>query len=142
MRKLTTLLLLCAFAAIANATPVTLSNAEASRLFVALRTTQAGLSAANTRNAALNINVLRPYIEALEAGQQVIQSKAVKLAKDPDVEAKTAALREEAAALAKQQVKVDLVPFAITDDELRDAKVPPDTLAEFLRFLAAPPPKK
>lgn len=140
MKKLTTILLFISAALFAKAEPVTLTNAEASRLFIALRTTQSGLSPANTRNVALNINRLRPFVEAFEAGQRVVQERASKLTKDPDIETKSIALRDEAQALSKASLTVDVALFILSDDEVRDAKVAADSLAEFLRFLS--PAKK
>lgn len=121
---------------IAFAEPVTLTNAEAARLFSALRSTQSGTTPINTRNGALDINTLRPVVEAYEAGQQVIAAKAAKLSpKDADHEAKVAALNVEALALTKATNTVNLTLFALSDDEIRDAKVPMDSLSELLRWL-------
>lgn len=139
-------IVLLAVVSTAFAEPVTLSNAEATRLFAALRTTQAGTTALNTRNGALNINVLRPVVEAYELGQGVIARKGSAIApNDPERIHKLDALTEEAQHLAKASNTVNLTLFALSDDEVRDAKVPMDSLSEFLHFLtppAAPPPKK
>lgn len=120
----------------ASSNSVQFSNADASRLFIALRTTQAGLSALNTRNAALNINALRPVVEAYEAGQQVLRVKLTKLPKDQNTEAKAAAIAQELLDLSKVPApSVALVPLNLSDEEIKDAKIPPDALAEIIRFL-------
>lgn len=126
--------------AVVRAEKVTMTNAEASRLLVALRTTTAGTTAANTRNGALAVNALRPFVEAYEAGQRSIAVRAGKIAEtDPAKPEKIAALQLEADKLNAQTVTVDVPLFSLSDDEIRDAKVPMDALAEMLRHLS---PKK
>lgn len=132
----------CLFAAAVRAEPVTLSNAEAARLFGAMRSTAAGVSALNTRNGAMAINILRPVVESYEAGQRVIIAKELKIAdNDPARGEKRLKIAEEADALAKATNKVDLILFSLTDDEIKDAKIPMDSLAEMIRWLS-PPAKK
>lgn len=139
MKTITIIALAFAICASAFAADVALTNADAARLFVALRSAQPGLSAANTRNAALNINTLRPFIEAYDAGQQVLQRKAAAIVKDVDRDAKLTALTDETMALARQPIKAALVPIAVSDEEIKEAKIAPDSLAEFMRFLAVEP---
>lgn len=137
------LLLASLVAVAAFGEPVTVTNAEAARLFAALRSTQAGTTPLNTRNGALDINALRPVVEAYEAGQQVVAAKAGKIhEKDVDRAAKLDALNAEALALTKAPNTVNLTLFTLSDDEIKDAKVPMDSFAEFLRFLTPTPPKK
>lgn len=124
-------------AALASAESVTLSNAECSRVFVALRSMPGGLSAINTRNAALDINALRPVVESMEAGQRVVGQKMAKLSPtDPQREARVEAINQELMALIQAKNTVNLTLFALTDDEIRDAKVSADALSELMRFLA------
>lgn len=130
----------------ARAESANLTNADAARLFAALRSTQSGTTALNTRNGALNINVLRPVVEAYEMGQSVIARKGNAIAaNDPDRLHKIDSLNAEALALTKAPNAVNLTLFTLSDEEIRDAKVPMDSLAEFLRFLtptSTPPAKK
>lgn len=130
------LLIASLFAASLFAENVTLTNAETVRVFAALRSTRDGVSAANTRNGALNINALRPFVEAFEAGQQVIAGKAAKVAQnDPQREEKLVPLTTELTALSKMTNTVNLTLFTLSDEELKDAKVTMDAFSEFLRFL-------
>lgn len=139
MKYITLILAVLTCAASAAAANVSLTNSEAARLFTSLRVLQAGTTAANTRNAALNINSLRPAVEAYEAVQQAISNRAQKLdEKDPKRTEKIDALNAEAVNNQKAVVKVELIPISVGDDEIKDAKIPADALAEILRFLSPP----
>jgi len=141
MKKIALLLLLAVTPLFGE--PVAVTNAEATRLFGALRSTQSGLTPLNTRNGALNINALRPVVEAYESGQQVVAAKAAKIAaNDPAREEKIAALNVEVLALTKAPNTVNLMLFSLSDEEIKDAKVTMDSLAEFFRFLTPSAPKK
>jgi hypothetical protein len=141
-----TILLVLAVCSTAFADPVKLTNAEASRLFQALRSTRAGLNPVNTTRAAVNINILRPYAENFEQQLEAINAKGRTLqTNDPALAQKSTALTEEARKLSKDAFTVELRPLAITEDDaqIRDAAIPPDALAEFIRFLAPnPQPEK
>lgn len=130
------------FVATAFCESVKLTNGEATRLFAALRATQHGLTPVNTTRAAVNINALRPYVEAYETTQRATATKMEAIPEnDPERTIKIARGQADLLAVSKDVVTVDLRPVVITEDDaqIRDAKIPPDALAEFLRFLQPQP---
>jgi hypothetical protein len=142
MKKILILISAVALCVAARADSVAVTNAEAMRLFVAMRSTQAGLSAVHATRLAQNINVLRGYVEAFEAKQSQLAVEASKLPNNAEGATAAAKINAEARALAVDKFSVELRTVALTDDEIAAAKVPPDALAEFLRFLAPAEPKK
>lgn len=138
------LLILCLvlLPAALRADPVTLTNSEAYRLFIACRATQAGLTAVNAVRLAQDINLLRPLAEAVDAKQAELQTRLALAAKAPDKDAQAVAIQKEAQALGSDKVTLDLRMVTFSDQEVVDAKIAPDSLAEFLRFLTAAPTKK
>lgn len=134
-----TILVLLAVISTAFADPVTLTNGDAARLMVALRTIQPGLPPAKTRAAAQNINALRPYVEILEAVQTNAGHQGALLRQDAGNLAKVVELDKAVQKEVATKITVNLVPFEVTDDEIDKAKIAPDPLAELLRFLE---PKK
>lgn len=142
-RKPSCLIVVLLLATSAFAESVTLNNGEASRLFVALRALGPGISGTNIRNAAVDINALRPYVEAYDLGQTAIGQRAQKVpAADASRDDKLAALNLEAQKLMHAPITVSLTLFQLSDDELRDAKITADTLAELVRWLTPQPAKK
>jgi hypothetical protein len=117
--------------------PVTLTRAQASDLFVALASAEPGLAPANTIAAADNINTLRPPVEALDKAKQSYQRalRALAKAQPADIEAQVDKLNAELEAAADKELKLDLAPLSLTDDELTAAKVKPAILAVIRRWL-------
>lgn len=120
---------------------VTLSRAQASELYVALASAEAGFAPANTIAAADNLNTLRPHVEALDKGKQSYQRsvRALLKAQPADAELQVEKLNAQLEAKADEELKLDLAPLTLTDDELTAAKVKPAQLAIIRQHLL---PKK
>lgn len=131
------LALLLAPCALLQAAAVKLTRAQASELYVALVTAEAGFAPANSIAAADNLNTLRPVVEALDKGKLSAQRAARRLAKEQpaDIEERTEALMAELEAQADVELTLDLTPLALTDEELTAAKLKPAQLATIRRWL-------
>jgi hypothetical protein len=121
-----------------SAGTVAITRAQASELYVALASAEAGLAPANVVAAADNLNALRPHVEALDKGKQAFQRAVRRLAAAPDAEARAEQLVAELEAKADEQISIELVPLTLSDDELAAAKLKPATLAVIRRWLLAP----
>jgi len=133
---------LFALAFSARAETVKLTRSDAAELYIAIASTEAGLSPANTVAAADNLNALRPYVEALDKGRAAAQRAARKLglAKPvpADLEDQIQRLSDDLEAkVMKEEISVDLAPIALSDDEIKEAKIKPTVLAQFRRWLKA-----
>ncbi|HEX2860692.1 MAG TPA: hypothetical protein VHN79_03590 [Lacunisphaera sp.] len=129
---------LLAIGAPLSAGSVALTRAQASELYMALASAEAGFAPANTVAAADNLNALRPHVEALDKGKQAFQRAVRRLATAPDAEARAEQLVIELEAKADEVITLDLTPLALSDDELTASKLKPATLAVIRRWLAAP----
>lgn len=125
-----------------RADPVRITNVEAQRLFYALRAIQPGVEPANIRVAALNLNSLRPYVEAYEAANQAFDVKTAKLQTDksPDVLDKAVKISEDRKTLQNESVvkngTIDLLPMSLSDDEIKNGKISPESYADIAHFLS------
>lgn len=128
---------LCLLSSAAHGAAVQLSRAEASELYVALVTIDAGLSPGNTVTAADNVNALRPLVESLDKGKVAYNRAvaAVVRSKPADVDAQVEKLALELEAKADERFTVQLRPLNIADEEITAAKVKPATLAVLRRWL-------
>jgi hypothetical protein len=120
-----------------HAEDVTLTRAQASELYLALATAEAGFAPANTVAAADNINALRPHVEALDKGKTAYQRavRALVRAQPAEAEAHAERLALELEAKADEAISVALVPLNLTDEELTAAKVKPASLSILRRWL-------
>lgn len=135
--RLSFLILLLAPCSLLHADKVALTRAQASELYVALATTEAGLSPANTVAAADNLNALRPHVESLDKGKVAYQRALRALAKSQpaDAELQVQKLTAELEGTAEAQIKVDLAALNLSDEEIANAKVKPAGLAVIRRWL-------
>jgi hypothetical protein len=131
-------LILASLTAAAFADPVKITRNQASELYQALATLDAGVTPANIGLAAENLVALRPAVEALDKAKTAAQRDARGLT----VEANAAAIRkleDSLDAFGSGEVTVDLKPFRLTDDEIEKAKIRPIVLAVLRQHLT---PKK
>jgi hypothetical protein len=129
MKRTLQFLSLLAFSATLYAEPVTLTNFEAQKLYIALNGIEAGLTAANTTLVADNLNALLPKVQAYEKGNAAAQKKfkITAATKADDAAAETFSAEVEANAAA--QITIDLSRLSLSDDEITAAKIKPGTLA-------------
>jgi hypothetical protein len=143
MKKITLIILAALLPLCLAAAPLDLklTRVEASELYVALSSADAGLAPGNAIAAADNINTLRPLVEALDKGKVAYQRAAQKLAKavPPDFEAQIEKLTAELEAKAGESFALKLSSMALTDEEITATKLKPATLAVLRRWLLAPP---
>lgn len=132
LRSLSCLVLL---AAACHAEPVTLSNFDAQRLYIALNSIEAGLTAANTTILADDIGILLPKVQAFEKGNTAAQKRhkvnTATRADDPAAERYLA----EVQANADQEITVDLTRVNFSEEEITAAKIKPATLAIIRQWL-------
>lgn len=135
--KLIIITLLLAPLTLLRAESVKISRAEASELYVALVTIDAGLSPANTVTAADNLIALRPLVESLDKGKVAYNRAAAALVrgKAGDIDAQVEKLAVELEMKAEERFTVQLRPINLADDEITAAKVKPATLAVIRRWL-------
>lgn len=120
-----------------NAEPVKMSRAAASELYAALNSVEAGLSPANVVVAADDLVALRPLAEALDKSRVAYQRGVRALARlnAPDTEVKAEALQDQFQATADAEQAVELTPIKLSDDEIKECKLRPGTLAVLVRYL-------
>lgn len=133
----TTLILLLAFGfpLLAPAAPLKLSNLEAQRLYAALNSIDAGLSAANTTLLADNMNVLLPKVQAFEKGNAAAQKRLKITATTKTDEPAAEAYLAEIEANSEREITVDLSPVKLSDEEITAAKLRPALLATLRQWL-------
>lgn len=138
-----TVITLALLALSASAEPIKLTRGQASDLFVALATLDAGMNPANAVSAADDINALRPTVEALDKGKVAFQRSARSLAKSqaPDADEKAQALADDLALKADEPVTLELTTFLLSDEEITATKIKPSTLAVIRRWLLKPSAK-
>lgn len=129
-------------ALIASAESVKLTRAQASELYVALATAEAGFSPTNTVAAADNLNALRPSVEALDKGRAAYQKAVRALVRDKvsDAEVRAEKLTEDFERKGEDEITVPLAMLALSDEEITAAKVKPGVLSVIRRWLV--PSKK
>lgn len=142
-RVISLLTLACALLSSLAAAPQKLTRTQASELFLALTSAEAGLAPANTIAAADNLLALRPHVEALDKGKAAYQraARVIVKAAPADAEAQVIALQDQLEAKANEQVAIELVPLNLSDEELTAAKIKPAALAIIRQWLK-PAPKK
>lgn len=133
-RLLFTAILIISFSAV-RAEPIDLTRQQASELFVALTRIEPGLTAENVVVAADNINALKPIVEALDKGKVRASRDIDSLPASAERTAKAWALREQIDAKGDEPVKVDLIRFDVSPDEIKAAKIAPRDLAPLRQFL-------
>lgn len=135
--------MLAAFALLVSslcAEQIKISRAAASELYVALASTEAGLTPSNSVTVSDNINALRPVVEALDKAR-ASRDRGVRnlltLAKKSPEEAQERAekLQDEYDTKADELVPVELKSVALSDDEIRDCKLKPVHHATIRRWL-------
>ncbi len=131
-------LILAVLTASAFAESVKLTRNQASELYQALATLDAGVSPANIGLAAENLMALRPAVEALDKAKTAAQRDARGLTLDANA-AQIRKLEDSLEAFGSGEVTVDLKPFKLSDDEVEKAKVRPIVLAVLKQHLT---PKK
>lgn len=116
---------------------VKLSRAQASELYLALANAEPGFAPANTIAAADNLNALRPHVEALDKGKlaYIRAVRALQKAAPADAEQQVDKLQAQLEAKTDEEIKVELAPLNLTDDELTGAKVKPAVLAQLRQWL-------
>lgn len=121
----------------AFATPTKISYEDAFALFTALNQIQPGLTAGNVGKAAENIWQLKGTAEAYQtaAGRSARDSERAKAAKDP-LDASQRA-QDDWDHFRLSEVTLDLQPLALTDDEVKEAKITPGIYAPILHYLTA-----
>jgi hypothetical protein len=140
--KLRNLILLASLAlasSILTAAPVKLSRENASRLHAALDAIAPGLNPSNAIAAADNLNALEPVANGVRKAAVALQRAQARLPDSPDKLERSIRLVEEFDARAEELMTVDLTPFELSADEIRDAKIAPGNLAVIRRWLQ---PKK
>lgn len=126
-------------ASILNAAPVKLSRENAVKLHAALDAIAPGLNPSNAIAAADNLNALEPVAAGIRKAAVALQRAQARLPDSADKLEKSIRLVEEFDARAEEILTVDLTPFELTADEIRDAKIAPGNLAVLRRYLQ---PKK
>lgn len=124
---------------------LTLTRQEATELYIALNTTEAGLSPKNAVAAADNLNLLHPAVSALDKGKNAYQRAVKKTSRDlrykilsgVEAEEKLDGLVDEIEAQQLATVELSLHPLILSEEEIASAKLTPGNLAVLRRRLAS-----
>jgi hypothetical protein len=135
-------------ASFAQATPVTISNEDASALFGALSQIQPGLSPANVGKAAEDIWQLKALSDAFQSEQLKASRSSAKNAPAANAQPTPDQLKEADRIQAnwdtfrKATLPLDLQPLTLTDDEIKESKMTPALYAPILHYLSPQPAAK
>lgn len=126
------LLTLC----VLHAEPTKMSRGEASELYSALASAEAGLTATHALAAADAIIVLRPHVEMLDKARIATQRNLQNLsASDPELAFKSQRLLQEFEQITAQEITVHLEAIDLTPEEITAAKLRPIHIAPIRRFM-------
>lgn len=142
MKKLI-LILAIAFATAIQAAPVTITRTKMSELFIALKGIGPGLTPQNTGIAADDINAMEKLVDARDKAITQAQRDALSIDRqDPEFGAKQKKIQDSFDAFSETETKIELTPLTISDNEIRDARIAPGTLAIIRKYLSASAPAK
>lgn len=128
-------ILLASSAFAADPIKVSIPREEAFRLREALEAIAPGLTPANTIVAADNINALQPIADGVAKAGLRMQREQTRLQASPDRAVLVVNLADDFDAKTAEPVDVDLTPLEISNDEIKEAKIAPKTLAAIRRWL-------
>lgn len=119
---------------------------QATEIFLALNSAEAGFAPGNAVSAADNLNTLHAAVTGLDKGKNAFRREVKKLGKDvkakllsaEDFEAKVEKLSDELTARGEEEVELSLHPVKLTDQEIAESKLRPGALAVIRRWLSEP----
>lgn len=126
--------------------PLKFTREEASELFASLAATEPGFSPANAVAAADNLNLLHPFVSALDKGKTAFHRETRRIEKDVRynlisrhvADERLEKLADELIAKTEEEVELKLHPLKLSDEELSSAKIKPANLAVLRRRLLEP----
>jgi hypothetical protein len=126
---------------------IELTREDATELFIALNTAEAGFTPANVVAAADNLNTLKPCVSALDKGKNAFMRETRRVNREVahiklsriDADEKLQQLADDLAVKGDEVVKLELLSIELTPDEVAASKIKPAAVAILRRWLL---PKK